>query len=102
MKRFVSVVASLVTAAFAAGACGPATISNSERLAGICAEKESAVINCPCFADSLAQSLTDERLAAVVRAAETNRRGARLLPADLSDDASLAETIAAARTSCKA
>lgn len=102
MKRFVSVVASLITAASVASACGPAAVSDRERLASICAEKEGAAINCPCFADRLAQDLTEERLAEVARAAESNRRGARLLPADLSDDATLAESIAAARTSCKA
>lgn len=102
MKRPVSLVASLVFALGALAACGGQAAAGKDLLATICGEKGGTGLNCSCFADTLATNLSPEKLANVARAVDENRRGTRFLPASLADDAEVAETISAARTTCSA
>lgn len=102
MKRPVSLVASLVIGLGTLAACGAEAAGGKELLATICGEKEGTGLNCSCFADTLATNLTPEKLADVTKAVDSNRRGARFLPASLADDAEIADTITIARMNCSA
>ncbi len=103
MKRSVSRVASLVVllGTFSVSACGEATVGK-DQLASICGEKAGSSLNCSCFTDALQTNLPPEQFAKVAKAIDENRRFTGFIPANLSDDPAIGESITQAQTSCAA